>query len=693
MTMWLRSLLTVVAASALCPRGWADPPPGSLSSWVGLCDAPQFDTPINLLADAECALVESEVLVPRDGSTYDLLVEPRTRYRRFTFPPDYILPEFCPDSIFYGEDRTIGDFPGRSGFLVGPDLVLTAAHFIGVNDTTVPWTVVFGYNGRRLAPGNPLCLYNHTIGFHKDNVYHVTQIVAHGVRDADGLDLLLLRLDRPVVNRRPVRIRREGRATVGDPLVALGHPDQLPMKIDLLGRVAGVSRDGRSLFTTGIHAIQGNSGSMIYNLRSGYVEGIITSIGSNGEFLTPSGCLLLTHRDIVAGIGPTVTDFASFIPPISPVVSPPDPVLHSGPVGGPVSNITTVYTVTPLPGSGPLDLDVSIEPVCHRDQRWPQISVVETVVGQGDANHAAGSNGNASPVRLTVTVGVHDVPAGAYSYDVCVRDPATGFVDRLVHRFEVGATNFSVTPASGISADQVTTPIDASQQYTLRNLEATAVVVEVRTGADWVTLDGIEAREGATIAQRFSLAPAGQRGDTAALTAGISRRLEQRPYGTYESALIFDNLGGPGFSHGDTTVPIVFHWGTETYESTNPSGQVSVPDGSIEGLTLPVAVTDQFCPETLAITVGPFGQADTTELRLTLTSPDGTQVIVVDVGDGVDAKDEPATIENHAMLVFRQRAVLGTWTLRIADLVPGGSQFTFDHWELTASWGGAPPCH
>lgn len=683
-------LVAGLATFAAISGARAEDPPASLDTWVDYCTV-MPEAKFGVLGDAECALIYSNVVVQRDRSTYDILVEPRTRYRQEGVPPEITPPPFCMDSKFFGEDRAIGAYPGRSGVLVGSDLVLTAAHGISANDTTVPWTVVFGFSGRPIVPGLPICWFQHTVGISADNVYRVVQIVAYGPRDANGIDLMLLRLDRPVVNRMPIRVRREGHAEPDDRLVAVGHPDQLTTKVDLWGRFASVSGNPPTMSTSGIHSFNGSSGSMLYNWERDYVEGLISYPGAVTDVLTAQGCYKSVHVNGVQGIGPIITpQFASFIPPVSLVVSPIDTPTHIGPVGGPVSNSPMTHFISTRPGAtGPALFDVRVEPQWSPGSGLPRVQTSITRYRVPDP--AEGEAPNPGPTAgVSVSVDVAGVPRGVYASTVRVTDLETGFVDTLIHKIEVGASDFSVTPTDGINELRMAPPIQVEKRYALKNITPTPVTIEVRTGADWVTLNGVEAHPGGTLTQRFALGPAGSKADSSNFLVGISRRFESGPLGVFPSTLTIDNLDNSALGRGDTYLPVQFQWRIRTYYSDRPL-DVIVPDGSPEGLVIDLPVTDQFCLSRMFVTVGPFGAADTSELRITLTSPEGRSVILSDQ-EKFPAEDEGYTFSTPSMEELLGRPAFGNWTLRIADVVPGGSQFAFKRWSLLAESAGAVPC-
>ena len=172
----------------------------------------------------------------------------------------------CPDEPFR-DQPTAGLC---SGFLVAPDLIVTAGHCQGCGDEITEMAVVFGYvmqDAETVA-----------MEFDADDVYFCEEIVASqtGVPDWS-----LVRLDRPVTGHAPVRIRRTGFVPERQSLLVVGHPVGLPRKYDS----GGIVRDNWMLpyFSANLDTYGGNSGSAVFNLETLAVEGIL--VAGNDDFV------------------------------------------------------------------------------------------------------------------------------------------------------------------------------------------------------------------------------------------------------------------------------------------------------------------------------------------------------------------------------------------------------------------------
>jgi len=126
--------------------------------------------------------------------------------------------QLCLDEPFF--DQPVGAF--CTGFLVGPDLLATAGHCISSEARCKKTSVVFDFEID--VPRRDPALVS------TQNIYRCQSVIETKVLPS-GEDWALIRLDRPVVNRQPLRLRSQGRATAGDSLFVVGHPAGLPKKI------------------------------------------------------------------------------------------------------------------------------------------------------------------------------------------------------------------------------------------------------------------------------------------------------------------------------------------------------------------------------------------------------------------------------------------------------------------------------
>ena len=153
-----------------------------------------------------------------------------------------------------------------SGFLVAPDLLVTAGHCVKelIDCLNNSWVFDFKLSGADSEIINTLPA---------ENVYRCKEIVEKSSSSYSDNDYALIRLDREVVDREPLRFRKSGKIKDDARLVVIGHPSGLPTKI---ADGASVRSNSRSIyFVANLDTFGGNSGSAVFNDETGEVEGIL----------------------------------------------------------------------------------------------------------------------------------------------------------------------------------------------------------------------------------------------------------------------------------------------------------------------------------------------------------------------------------------------------------------------------------
>ena len=197
-----------------------------------------------------------------------------------------------------------------SGFLVGTDLVATAGHCIGVGECG---SVAFVFGFHMLDKDTAV------LEFDASDVYYCHEVVA-SVDNEEGSDWAIVRLDREVVGREPLRLRRQGTVSSGQSLVVIGHPTGLPAKI--AGNAQVLSNSSAAYFVTNLDAFGGNSGSAVFNADDFTVEGIL--VRGEEDFVEDGDCQRsnVCPEDGCGGEDATRTsEFASLVPAISSSLS------------------------------------------------------------------------------------------------------------------------------------------------------------------------------------------------------------------------------------------------------------------------------------------------------------------------------------------------------------------------------------
>ncbi|MGK3987997.1 serine protease [Sorangium sp. So ce136] len=451
------------------------------------------------IADATAMIIpKGEVIANGDG-TYAIARSP------FTYLPEDGV-AICPDEPYYNHIRSNW---GRTAFFVGGDLMVTAPH--GPRTTYDPkdYAVVFGLRANGVTPKGT-CIQPDLGRVPAANVYFPpsdSYLYHDAGTGSVPNDYLLFKLDRPVPGVTPLPLRRSGSPDVGDPLFAAGHPNRLPLKIGRGGYVRSTGPEG--LDVGSLPAFVGNSGSPVFNPLSELVDTIVAGGGSNGLTWTydPE---LMCYRTVPYFGNPIINNgsmavFASHvpIPPTELQLSPTNTIVHTGPVGGPLTSPSTQFSIAPPPtATSTLTFRVST-PIL-----LPPAPAFTVTPAPGEYSLAPG----AAPLQFTVNAG----PGAVTSCKVVNTSIGVlslnhpGFSKRVRHRFEIGMSNFTVSPTDDWSVTELGAP------YPTRTIEITnpysePAPVSVTPQAPWVRVNG-------AASATLNLAPAGSPGDHATVT-------------------------------------------------------------------------------------------------------------------------------------------------------------------------------
>lgn len=174
----------------------------------------------------------------------------------------------CKDEKFANQP-TVADC---TGFLVGEDLLVTAGHCALDSEGTVN-------NEETFECSSSSWVFDYKIkngstelnNLNVKNLYNCKEVVFGKLTDDE--DYALIKLDRPVSDRAPLKMRSSGKLSLNEEIFVIGHPSGLPMKY--AGDAQVRENENKFYFSTNLDTFGGNSGSPIFNLNTLEVEGIL----------------------------------------------------------------------------------------------------------------------------------------------------------------------------------------------------------------------------------------------------------------------------------------------------------------------------------------------------------------------------------------------------------------------------------
>ncbi|MEZ4270460.1 MAG: trypsin-like peptidase domain-containing protein [Myxococcota bacterium] len=188
--------------------------------------------------------------------------------------------DVCPKEAF-SDQRTLGFC---SGALVADDVILTAGHCVSKGDEG---RVVFAFDfAVDKADGKtPAQLPT-------DNLYQAKEVLHSVIDRSTGADWALVRLDRKVIDRAPLKVNKGEGAPKDTPVTVIGHPWGLPTKV--AGGAAVRDAGQKGYFVANLDTYGGNSGSSVFNNETGLIEGVLVR-GATDWVTDPSGCTVSNH--------------------------------------------------------------------------------------------------------------------------------------------------------------------------------------------------------------------------------------------------------------------------------------------------------------------------------------------------------------------------------------------------------------
>jgi V8-like Glu-specific endopeptidase len=166
-----------------------------------------------------------------------------------------------------------------SGFLVAPNILVTAGHCIRSESQCKGYGYVFGF--AKNSQGQT------EYEVPKKNVYTCKRLIKTVLNNfGDKMDYAVVELNRDVEGATPMKFRTTGKIADGEELVVIGHPSGLPTKI----ADGAFVRNNRSsaFFSASLDTYGGNSGSAVFNVTTGEIEGIL--VRGENDYVRNGSC-------------------------------------------------------------------------------------------------------------------------------------------------------------------------------------------------------------------------------------------------------------------------------------------------------------------------------------------------------------------------------------------------------------------
>lgn len=216
-----------------------------------------YDISIQNQAKASPALIKESNLEKKEDGSYRILPYKNadgsflTYAKRFNF--DEVTNEFA--------DQPMA--ASCSGFLVAPDIVVTAGHCVHdkTDEELSKIKLVFGYWME--SSTEPV------LDLPKENIYSIKKVIHSKHNSFNNVDYAVIQLDRECTVAKPLRVSKNN-VKNGDYVYIIGYPNGLPLKYSPNAHVFRISENS---FLASLDAFKGNSGSAVFN-ANGEVVGV-----------------------------------------------------------------------------------------------------------------------------------------------------------------------------------------------------------------------------------------------------------------------------------------------------------------------------------------------------------------------------------------------------------------------------------
>ncbi len=171
----------------------------------------------------------------------------------------------------FGDDVRFLDQPIAgfcTGFLIAPDLLVTAGHCITDQERLLSTVWIFDYTS-----DVQFDLAGKYITVPESNQYQGIEILDRQLSENGEYDYAIIRLNRKVTGRKPYKFRTGGAVKFDQMIAMIGSPGGLPLKLADSAHVTNNETYATS-FLTDLDAFHGNSGGPVFNML-GFIEGIL----------------------------------------------------------------------------------------------------------------------------------------------------------------------------------------------------------------------------------------------------------------------------------------------------------------------------------------------------------------------------------------------------------------------------------
>lgn len=155
--------------------------------------------------------------------------------------------------------------PVCTGFLIGPDIMVSAGHCFQNMDDCQNKSIIFDVDSNKQRESDFLV--------NSSNVFSCKEILAQSF--AGESDYSIIKLNKVPKNRAPLKLNRSRTLELNDQVFMMGHPFGLPLVLSHKTKI--LENTQIDIFKTTLDSFEGNSGSPVINAKTFLVEGILIS--------------------------------------------------------------------------------------------------------------------------------------------------------------------------------------------------------------------------------------------------------------------------------------------------------------------------------------------------------------------------------------------------------------------------------